>query len=58
MTRFYLQAMNVQNGHQKMHIIEAETNEQAIAIIEADNYDKNAPYGWEVLHYEYDDYHN
>jgi hypothetical protein len=50
--------MNVENGHQKMHIIEAETNEQAIAIIEADDYDKDAPYGWEVLHYEYDDYHN
>ena len=58
MTRFYLQAMNVENGYQKMHIIEAETNEQAIAIIEADDYDKDAPYGWEVLHYEYDDYHN
>jgi len=58
MTRFYLQAMNVENGHQKMHIVEAETNAEAIAIIEADDYDKDATYGWEVMQYEYDGYHD
>jgi len=50
--------MNVENGHQKMHIVEAETNAEAIAIIEADDYDKDATYGWEVMQYEYDGYHD
>ena len=49
MENFYIDAANTQNGYTKMHIVKAETLEQAIEIIENPLYDSEVE--WEVMHY-------
>ena len=57
MKRFYINAMNVENGHTKMHIVKGENKDHAIQRLESDEYiTENAPEGWEVVHYEFDEY--
>ena len=57
MQNFYINAMNVQNGHTKMHIVKGDNKDHAIQRLESDEYiTADAPYGWEVVHYEFDDY--
>jgi len=49
MQNFYIDAMNVETGYTKMHIVKAETEEKAIEIIESPMYDIENQ--WEVTHY-------
>ena len=57
MERFYINAMNVENGHTKMHIVKGENKDHAIQRLESDEYiTETAPEGWEVVHYEFDEY--
>lgn len=49
MENFYIDAANIQNGYTKMHIVKAETLDQAIKIIENPLYDSEVE--WEVMHY-------
>ena len=57
MKRFYINAMNVENGHTKMHIVKGENKDHAIQRLESDEYiTDTAPEGWEVVHYEFDEY--
>ena len=57
MTNFYIDAMNVETGYTKMHIVQGENKDHAIQRLESDEYiPPDAPYGWEVVHYSYDDW--
>jgi hypothetical protein len=58
MQNFYINAMNVENGHTKMHIVQGENKDHAIQRLESDEYiTEDAPYGWEVMYYEFDEYY-
>ena len=58
MENFYINAMNVESGYTKMHIVQGENKDHAVQRLESDEYiTSDAPHGWEVMHYEFDEYH-
>jgi hypothetical protein len=56
MQSFYIVAMNVENGCTKTHKVKGENKDHAIQRLESDEYiTDDAPYGWEVVQYDFDD---
>jgi len=54
---YFIDAMNVETGITKTHLVEADSTDHAIQRLESDEYiTPEAPYGWEVMHYSYPDW--
>lgn len=54
MESFYITAMNVENGYTTTFKVEGDNYDHAVQRVESDEYiTEKAPYGWEVVEYEY-----